>query len=246
MEITTVVILAALFFCAAFLYSSVGHGGASGYIAVMALVGLTPDIIKPVALTLNILVSLIATYKFYRANYFSWKLFLPFVIASAPFAYIGGMIKLPGTWYKILVGLVLIYAAVYLLVKRGRMKEAPYKIISIPVAILLGSVLGLLSGLTGVGGGIFLSPILLFLNTASVKQISAVSAAFIFVNSIAGLLGHFSSVNYLPPATPVWLIIVAIGGWAGAEYGSRKLSTPVLQKLLAVVMLIAGFKMVLV
>jgi len=237
------IILALLLLLAALLYSSVGHAGASGYLAAMALAGVTPEIMRPTALALNIVVAIVATTKFYRAGSFSWRLVVPLVITSIPLAYLGGRLNLPVDIYKQLIGAVLIFAAVRsFYTSKG---ASTYEIRNAPVPILLltGAGLGFLSGLTGVGGGIFLSPLLLFSRWAPVKVISGVSAAFILVNSIAGILGLMSNNPVFHPALPVWAGVVLIGGYIGAEYGSRRLGNPTIQKLLGVVLLVAGIKM---
>lgn len=241
----TDVILTLLIFLAAVLYSSVGHAGASGYLAAMALMGVTPAVMKPAALTLNILVALVAFTKFYRAGAFSWSLLWPFVLASIPCAWIGGWVTLPSYAYKPLVGIVLIYAAWYSFRSARRTERVPGNAPSIVARLVIGAMLGFLSGLTGVGGGIFLSPLLLVLGWAPVKVISGVSAAFIFANSIAGLLGVMQSPIALPDALPWWAFAAVAGGTIGAEYGSRRLYNPTIKKILALVLAIAGLKMIL-
>jgi len=238
------IILTVFILVAATLYSSVGHAGASGYLAAMALVGISPAVMRPTALTLNILVAVIATFRYYRAGAFSWHLFWPFAIASVPFAYLGGAMTVPGHIYKPLVGVVLIYAAWRAF---RRSEEPPHDMAARPHnAILLstGAGIGLLSGLTGVGGGIFLSPLLLLFRWADVKVISGIAAAFILVNSIAGLLGVMRSAPTLPSSLPYWAIAAVLGGFVGAEYGSKRLGNPTIQKLLAAVLAIAGAKMI--
>src|SRR5881628_306845 len=174
----------------AFLYTSVGHAGASGYIATMTLFGVAPTIIRPTALVLNILVASIGAFQFWRAGHFSWKLFWPFALLSVPAAYLGGYLQLPARILKIIIGLVLLLSAARLFFRRGdplAVSPAP-----LPAALAVGSGIGFLSGLTGTGGGIFLTPLLLFSNWAKTKQASAVSALFILANSIAGLAGFAS------------------------------------------------------
>jgi len=238
------IILAALILVAALLYSSVGHAGASGYLAAMALMGISPAVMKPAALTLNILVAIIATAKYYRVGAFSWHLFWPFALASVPFAYLGGSLTLPGHIYKPLVGAVLIYSAWW----SFRTAHRPFKVIDtrphLSLLFLAGAVLGFLAGLTGVGGGIFLSPLLLFFRLAEIKVISGIAAAFILVNSVAGLLGVITTSPELPSALPYWAVAAVAGGLVGAEYGSKRLGNPATKKLLAVVLLIAGTKMI--
>jgi uncharacterized membrane protein YfcA len=233
---------------ASFVYASVGHGGASAYLAAMALAGLAPAEMRPIALTLNILVSSLATWKFWRAGHFRWRLFWPFAAVSVPLAYVGGAITLPGALYKIVVGVVLLYAA-WALWRSGRAGEEMRAVREppVPLALAIGALLGLLSGLTGVGGGIFLSPLLLMLGWAGTKQTSATSAPFILVNSIAGLAaGLISGAATLPAMT--WILggVVLVGGWIGAEYGSRRFANPVVRRFLAAVLAVAGGKMVLV
>jgi uncharacterized protein len=248
MEEWVIALLAAGMLLAAFGYAAVGHGGASAYIAAMALAGIAPAEMRPIALVLNVVVSSLGTWKFYRAGYFRWRLFWPFAVVSIPMAYLGGAITLPGSAYKILVGVVLLYAAwqLWLSGKRGaEMREVHEP----PVvwAILIGAAMGLLAGLTGVGGGIFLSPLLLMLGWAGTKQTSAVAAPFILVNSLAGLAAVFVSNSAALPAY-IWILVpaVLIGGWLGAEYGSRRLANPLVRRLLAVVLALAGAKMIAV
>jgi len=245
---TTIVSSIALFiFAAAILYASVGHAGASGYLAVMALFSVAPEIMRPTALALNVLVATIGTIKFYRAGYFSWSVFWPFALTSIPFSFIGGSLSLPSSVYKDVVGLVLLYAAFRLFrTNKDDLNPLGVKKGPLPVALVFGAGIGLLSGLVGVGGGIFLSPLLILMKWADVKQTSGVSAAFILVNSIAGLSGQIASLVYLPGAIPYWAVAAGIGGWIGAEYGSRRLGSLTLRRLLALVLVVAGVKMVLI
>lgn len=233
---------------AAFLYSSVGHGGASAYIAAMAIAGVAPAEMRPVALQLNVLVAAIATVKFHRAGHFKWDLFWPFAVVSIPAAYIGGAISLPGTAYKVLVGIVLLYAGWQLWWSARSGEEARgHRRLPVALAMAIGGVLGVLSGLTGVGGGIFLSPLLLLFGWAGAKQTSAVAAPFILVNSLAALAAGLVKSPVPPPAYAWWLMLAVLaGGWAGAEYGSRRFANPLIRRLLAAVLAVAGGKMVLV
>jgi len=244
MPVSETVIVAILFFVGAALYASVGHGGASSYLAVMGLFSFAPDVMKPTALALNILVSAVATLKFYRAGLFSWRLFWPFAIASIPAAFVGGATMLPGRWYKILVGVVLLYAAVWMFRSTLKPIDKETHLPPLREAVPSGAAIGLLSGLTGVGGGIFLSPLLLYMGWAETRAASGVAAPFILVNSIAGLLGHFSSVAQLPPNIPVWGVAAVVGGWIGASYGSKRAPTPVLRQLLSLVLIVAGAKLI--
>src|SRR5215213_8204199 len=241
-------LLIGLIFVAALLYSSVGHAGASGYLAAMALVGVAPEVMKPTALALNILIATIATVRYYRAGYFYWAALWPFAIGSIPLSFVGGAIILPGYLYKPAVGLVLLYAA-YSLFRSTVLgpPESANKGINIPTApaVASGGLIGLLAGLTGTGGGIFLSPLLLFTGWAGTRPTSGASAAFILVNSVAGLAGSFASIRYLPDALPVWALAAAVGGLIGSELGSRKLQSNGIRRALAAVLVIAGLKLML-
>lgn len=244
MELESILILAALIFLAATLYSSVGHGGASGYLAAMAIFSMTPLEMKPVALTLNILVASIGLVKYLKAGRFSWPIFWPFALASIPFAYLGGLILLPSIYYKPIIGLVLIYTA-YHFVMNAAKPDYKIKTPFMPVILLFGTVLGFFSGLVGVGGGIFLSPLLILLKWEDVKNVSGIAAAFVLVNSIAGLLGFLSSKTpQLPEGLPIWAIAAVIGGYIGAEYGCKRFGNSTIKNLLSLVLLVAGIKMI--
>lgn len=240
----TTTLLSVLFFISALLYSSVGHGGASGYLAMMGLVGIEPSLMKPTALCLNILVSAIAFWRFYTGRNFSWKLFLPLAVTATPMAFIGGMTHLPSHFYKPIVGAVLVFSAVYSFKFAKQLTtEQPLKTVSVWALAVVGAVLGLLSGLTGVGGGVFLSPILLFSRWASPKVVAGIASGFILLNSISGLMGVLSTGAKLPSQLPIWLGVALVGGFIGATYGSKRFADPILNKLLSVVLLIAGLKM---
>lgn len=238
------ILITILLFLVAVLYSSVGHAGASGYLAVMALVGISAEIMRPTALALNIVVAVIAAIKFYRAGSFSWRLLLPLVITSIPFAYVGGSIVLSENFYKPLVGLILLFSAWRLINNTRNGSSYEVRKPSIPILLFSGAVLGFLSGLTGVGGGIFLSPLLLFFHWAPVKVISGVAASFILVNSISGILGVSSTLTQFHSTLPIWLVVVVTGGLIGAEYGSKRLGNKTIQWLLAIVLIIGGIKMI--
>jgi uncharacterized membrane protein YfcA len=243
---TTIALLTLLIFAGAMLYSSVGHAGASGYLAAMALFGLEPVIMKPTALCLNVLVATIGTIQFFRAGCFSWSLFWPFALASAPAAYVGGSITLPGEYYRPLVGIVLLFAATRLWMSKPSATAS--KLVPPPLIYCLaaGAGIGLLAGLTGTGGGIFLSPLMLFMDWADVKRTSGVSAAFILANSIAGLAGVFSGWQSIPIAIIPWAVAAISGGLIGSYFGSRRLPSQTMRRLLAVVLVIAGVKLVFV
>lgn len=231
-------------FIVAVLYSSVGHGGASGYLAVMAMLSVAPEITRPTALVLNLFVASIGTYLFYRAGYFSWRLFWPFAAASIPFAFIGGMINLPTNIYKIVLGVVLILAAARLAWKFS--PDIEPKQPNLLIALAIGAVIGLLSGLVGVGGGIFLTPVLLLMNWSETKKAAGVSALFILVNSISGLLGNYVQVSNLPPGVWLWIAAAVVGGVVGSTLGSQRFNSLTLRRVLAVVLIFAGVKLIFV
>lgn len=238
---SSTLVLAAAFLVAAILYASVGHAGASGYLAAMAFVGMPTPMMRPTALVLNLLVASIATLRFGRAGLFSWGLFWPFALGSIPLAFLGGAISLPGHWYRTLVGLVLWTAALRLwLDLKLHAPSPPGKL----TAVLCGAGIGLLAGLTGTGGGIFLSPLLLFMGWAETRETGGVSAAFILVNSMAGLAGNPASLGHLPEQLPLWAGAAVAGGLLGAELGSRRIGTPTFRRLLGLVLLVAGAKLI--
>lgn len=239
--------LTALIFVAATLYSSVGHAGASGYLAAMALFGLTPEIMRPTALALNVLVASLATYRYTRAGQNDIKLLIPFIVASIPAAFIGGIIYMPATFYKPLIGIILLLSAFQLLrtARKSTLKDRQVQHPPFEAALATGTGLGLLAGLSGTGGGIFLSPLLLFMGWATTRQVSGIAASFILVNSISGLLGNISSIQVLPSALPLWAIAALSGGLLGTHLGTRTLTIPGIRIMLAVVLVIAGGKMLL-
>ncbi len=239
-------LVAVLILVIALLYSTVGHAGASGYLAAMALLSMAPVVMKPTALTLNIIVALIGTVRFYRAGFFSWRTFWPFAVASIPASFIGGGLTLPISIYKSIVGVVLLYSAVRLFFTAETADQKKTTRVPILLALVLGAAIGLLSGLTGVGGGIFLSPVLLLMHWAhwaETKETSGVSVAFILVNSIAGLAGHASAITFIPPAIVYWAPAALIGGWIGTELGTRVLPVSNIRKWLSVVLALAGLKL---
>ncbi len=248
MELTEILIVLAVF-VVAILYSSVGHGGASGYLAVMAFFLVSPEVTRPTALILNLFVSSIAFIQFYRAKHFDWKIFLPFAIGSIPLAFIGGMIHLPTTVYKIILGITLMCAAIRLAInlKTELAPHAP----NISICLLIGAILGFVSGLVGVGGGIFLTPILLLMNWTETKKAAGISALFILVNSMSGLLGNYflgknSQISNLSTDVLFWIIAAVIGGIIGATLGSYRFNSLTLRRVLAVGLLIAGVKLIFV
>jgi uncharacterized protein len=238
-------LLAGLFLAAAILYGMVGHAGASAYLAAMALAGVTPQVMRPTALVLNILVASIVTLRFSRAGFVRPTAVLPFLVGSVPAAFIGGAVTLPAEVYRPLVAAVLIVAAARFGITASRAPDefaprAPW-----PWAVISGAVIGLLAGLTGTGGGIFLTPLLLAAGWAGTRFAAGTSAIFILANSIAGLAGNLGAIGNIPAAIPLWLAAVAVGGAVGSELGSRRLPAPWLRRGLALVLLIAGLKLIL-
>lgn len=227
----------------ALLYSSVGHAGASGYIAVMSLFGLAPEEIRPTALSLNILVAAITTWQFWRAGHFSWRLFWPFALPAVPMAFVGGYWSLPTALFEILVGVVLLVSSAQLALRPP--PEGEPRAPKIPLALGTGVGLGLLSGLTGTGGGIFLTPLLIFAGWARTSTAAAVSAPFILLNSVAGLTGNVMSTQRLPEFILPLIAVVVAGGFVGSYLGSRRLPHLAIKRLLAAVLLIAGIKLIL-
>lgn len=234
-------LLAIAVFTIALLFSSVGHGGASGYIAAMTLFDIAPEIIKPTVLILNILVASISAFQFWRSGFFSWQLFFPFAILAIPLSFLGGYLHLPAQLFKIILGVTLLLSAIRFLVKPVSEHEATPP--SWPIALSAGGTIGFLAGLTGTGGGIFLTPLFYFFHWAEAKQISAVSALFILTNSIAGLLGNLSSTQRIPEFTGILAIASLLGATLGSYFGSQQFSSGVIQRILAVVLAIAGGKL---
>lgn len=235
-------LLAVCVLIVAFLYSCVGHAGASGYIAVMSLFSIAPPAMKPAALILNILVATLGSIQFWRAGHFSWRLFWPFALLSVPCAFLGGYWNLPTHLFKILVGAVLLFSAVRLLIKPP--VESEPREPSRPVAVGAGATLGLLAGLTGTGGGIFLTPLVIFMHWAHTKTAAAVSAVFILANSVAGLLGNLSATGRVPEFVGPLLLAAGVGGACGSYLGSRRFPVTLIKRLLALVLTIAGFKLI--
>lgn len=227
----------------AFLYSSVGHGGASGYLALMAIFAFPVSIMKPSALLLNLFVSGISFFFYYRKDFFKPRLFYPFAITSVPAAFIGGMIPLENNIYKIVLGVVLILAALRLFGFFNSTDKENVKI-NIPLALAMGLSIGMLSGMLGIGGGVILSPILLILGWATLKETASISSLFIFVNSTAGLVGFFLNNKTIPTESFYFVPIAVFGGILGAYYGSGYFSNTVLKYVLATVILMASVKLI--
>lgn len=240
-----IALIAVLFFFAALIYSSVGHAGASAYLAAMAIAGAPPEIMKPTAFVLNIFVASVVTYRFVRNGYFSWRAYWPFVITSVPAAFFAAQITVPVIVYKRIVGVLLFYAAWRIfMISRFHVDVAaspPKKVVALPV----GAAIGVLSGTTGTGGGIFLSPVLLLFRWATTRQTAGISAAFILANSIAGLAGSIAATRSIPHAIYIWLPCALAGSLVGSQLGIQRLNVSALQKMLAIVLVIAGIKLIL-
>ena len=236
-------LIAGCLFLGAVLYTSVGHAGASAYIAVMTLFNLPPLVIKPTALTLNIFVSSYTSFRYIRSNYFNKSLFAYLIIGSIPAAFIGGQINLPSHIYKPIIGVLLLVSGTRFLIQALQVDQ-PHRSFNAVIAVTIGAGIGLLSGITGTGGGIFLSPLIIWLGWVSVKQASGTVAAFIFVNSIAGLLGNFQSTRSLPSELPIFLVAVLLGAFVGTRFGISKFSSIGIKRALGFVLLIAGAKFI--
>lgn len=240
---TSLLLLLLLLSLVAFLYSSVGHGGASGYLAIMAIMGVAPAMMKSSALVMNLAVSLFSFIGFYRAGHFRLKLFLPFALASIPMAFVGGTMTLSDSIYKKILAFCILFSIVRLIYKF----DADEKNRPIPIwaGVLSGSLIGLLSGMIGIGGGIILSPLMLLMRWANLKETAAVSALFIFVNSLSGLYGQLQKGGISLPENMQWAVSATIiGGLAGSYFGSQKFNVPTLKKLLAVGLVIACLKLI--
>jgi len=239
--------LAMLFFLVAALYSSVGHAGASGYLAAMALLGFAPEQMRPTALVLNILVGGIGLLRFHKAGLVPWRKVLPFVIGSIPAAFVSAQWKVPKETYSVILALVLLVAATgawrsgMMIARTGEATQS--KPILPFSALLLGAAIGVLSGITGTGGAIFLTPLLLAMAWAHTREASGLSVAFVWLNSLAAILGLMRSEQTLPDALPLWLIAVALGALLGTQLGIHQWPTHRLRKGLAIVLAIAAGKL---
>ncbi len=227
------------------LYASVGHGGASGYLALMAIYGFAPETMKPSALILNLFVAGISFVQFYRKGHFRSNFFIPFAVASIPCAFLGGMIQLDSFWYKKILGVLLVFAVLRLLGVFGQRAEVKNEIRWIP-ALLAGGAIGFFSGLIGIGGGIILSPVILLLGWADVKQTAAVSALFIWINSLSGLFGMATVGLAITPEIIPFIVTVIIGGSIGAYLGSFKWNYRVLSYCLSFVLALASIKLIFI
>jgi hypothetical protein len=225
-----------------FLYASVGHGGASGYLALMALFSFSSEIMKPTALLLNLFVAGISFYYYYKGGYFNKKLFLSFAIASIPLAFLGGTIEIDASVYKKILAVLLVFAILKMLNVFGK-ENGSVKQVKLWQGLLVGGIIGFFSGLIGIGGGIILTPLILLLHWGNMKEAAAVSALFIWVNSAAGLVGQLSSGVHLEIETFVLVAVALIGGVLGAYLGSKKINNQSLRYILAFVLIIASVKL---
>ncbi len=234
--------LLVLLFAASVIYTAAGQGGASGYIAVMGLYGVSPEVMRPAALCLNILVTCIGTWRLWRAGLGDWRGLWPFLAGSVPCALIGGAVVLPAASYRLLVGVVLIGASVRLWWDAGRPAEAegPLRAPSWGPRVATGAAIGMVSGLTGIGGGVFLAPVLLILRWADAPRTAAMTAPFILANSVAGLAGNWVSVASLPAALPAYAAVTLVGALVGSHLAIRFLSPAMLRRIMALVLLFGG------
>lgn len=228
----------------AFLYAAVGHGGASGYLALMSLFAISPETMRPTALLLNLFVAGISFYYFYKGGYFNKRLFTTFAIASIPMAYLGGRIHIDAYWYKVILGILLIFAILKML-NVFSVKTNDRRTIKIWQGLLVGALIGFFSGLIGIGGGIILSPVILLFSWGKAKEAAAVSALFIWVNSAAGLAGQFSTDVSLNSQSFLMVLLAFFGGILGSYFGSKKLSNTGVRYLLVLVLSAASVKLIL-
>jgi len=226
----------------AFLYASVGHGGASGYLALMVLFSFAPEAMKPTALLLNLFVAGIAFYHYFKAGYFNKKLFLSFAIASIPLAFLGGIIEVDAAIYKRILAVLLLFAILKMLNIFGKEKGTIQQV-KVWQGLVVGGLIGFFSGLIGIGGGIILTPVILLLHWGKMKEAAAVSALFIWVNSASGLIGQLSSGVKISPQSFVLVSVAVVGGFFGSYYGSKKFNNKILRYMLAFVLAIASFKL---
>ena len=225
-----------------FLYASIGHGGASGYLALMALFSFAPETMKPTALLLNLFVAGISFYYYYKAGHFNKKLFLTFALTSIPSAFIGGSIEVDTSIYKKILAVLLVFAILKMLNVFGKTSS---KIIPVKLwkGLIAGGIIGFFSGLIGIGGGIILTPLILLLHWGNMKEAAAVSALFIWVNSVAALAGQFSSGVELEKSAFLMVVIALIGGVLGGYLGSKKINNQWLRYVLSFVLIIAAIKL---
>lgn len=237
-------LLTILMFAGAVLYTSVGHAGASAYLALMGLFGVPPTVMRPTGLALNVLVSSLTSIRYSRAGLFDWRTLWPFLLGAIPVAFIGGSLQIPGNVYRPLVGVVLFAAAARLLWPSTTQLVREVKRPPIIAAVIIGAGIGLLSGLTGTGGGIFLSPVLLFMGWSDPRKASGIASVFILCNSLSGLAGNLTSVRDLPSELPLFAVAVLAGGVVGTYLGIKRLPTKGIVRALGLVLIVAGCKLI--
>lgn len=247
MTISHIILASILFLIISILYSSVGHAGASGYLAVMALLSFAPETIKPTSLILNVVVASIASIKYIKADCFDKRVFLAFSLTSLPMAFVGGYITISPKYFRLIAGLFLVISSLLLII-RAYYKPSQTSTEQMPFVygLIGGSLIGLISGLIGIGGGIFLSPIIIMANWTSVKNASGVAALFILFNSLAGLAGHVLALNKLDHYIFYWIVVVVIGGLIGSFLGTIKFNNKIIITFLFLVLLSAGLKFLLI
>lgn len=249
MELFDVIVIGAVLGVVAMLYSSVGHGGASGYIAILALFSLSPEVIRPIALSLNVVVAGFATWRFSREGYVDWRSAIPIILASMPLAFVGGSVELPGNIYRPLLGALLIASATYMVWSVTRSPKhydnAKRKLPMIG-SVSAGGAIGFFSGLSGIGGGVLLSPLFLISGWSGARQTAGIAAVFILFNSLAGLAGNFSSANTIPAQLMPWALMVFLGSVVGTGLGVRSFPVKPLVMILAAAVLVSGLKFVLI
>lgn len=243
MDATTIAAIAVLMGLAAALYSTVGHGGASAYLAIMALFAIAPDTMRPTALALNLIVAGLGSWRYWRARQTNFKLLLMFAATAVPAAFIGGGISIAPEIYRPLVGVLLWLAALRLFWQPSQIARQDLQPVRAAVALPLGALLGLLAGLTGTGGGIFLSPLIILFGWEDARRTSGVAAGFILLNSIAGLAGNLASMRSLPSELPFFALAVVLGGVVGTWLGAGRLPKPRLLQGLGLVLVVAGAKL---
>jgi uncharacterized membrane protein YfcA len=238
-------LLALVFAAIAIVYASVGQAGATGYIAVMAIAGLSPEVIKPTALALNIVVAAIGTVRFAAAGLLTWRTCYPFAILGVPFSFLGGALNLPGSVYMPVVGLLLLLAAWQMIRPRHTVPTSETGLANPPFlpAFASGGVIGFISGITGIGGGIFIAPLIISLAWAKTRQAAAISANFNLLNSAAALTGAWATLPGLPPQLPLWMLAAAIGGLIGSWLALNRLSPAMLRMILFALLAVAGLRM---
>jgi len=237
----TILFLSILFIVAA-LYASVGHGGASGYLALMALFSIAPAVMRPTALLLNLFVSSVSFIQFYRGGFFKWKIFWPFAAASIPLSFIGGLITIQSSIYKNILGVLLLVPVVRFLFFKNTEAKA-LKETDITLSLIIGAVIGFLSGMIGIGGGIILSPVLLLLKWTDQKQTAAITALFIFVNSVAGLFGQLTKGIHFSVDMVLYVAVAFTGGLLGAYLGALRFPQAILKNVLGCVLAVAAYKL---